>query len=170
MSVAPKTEARLLVAYQSMTGNLQSMAEAVAEGSRDAGATVDLRPIDTVDPRDMLDYDGFIFGSPTYYGQPAAAFRQLIQDSVVVHGRLVGRLGAAFAHSSCAGGGNETTCLTLCHMFMVHGMLVMGAAQGAHYGPVSVGTPTERDFAQCRDHGARAARYALLLAAQRTMD
>ncbi len=77
-------------------------------------------------------------------------------------------MGAAFSHSSSAGGGNETTCLALCHMLMVRGMLVLGSAQGDHYGPVSVGgAPTDRDLDQCRVLGERVAKFARRLAEAR---
>lgn len=167
----PKVDCRILVAYHTATGSVKAMADAVGEGIREDGARPDLRDIAQVQAHDLLDYHGYILGSPTYYGQPAIHFRRLIDDSVVVHGRLAGRVGAAFSHSANAGGGNETTCLTLCHMLMVHGMLVLGSAQGDHYGPVSVGgPPTERDLAQCRVLGARVAKFARRLAEARLLE
>ena len=42
-------EVKILVVYDSLTGNVESMAEAVAEGCMEAGASVDLRKVDDVD-------------------------------------------------------------------------------------------------------------------------
>lgn len=148
---------RILVAYYSKSGNTRAMAEAVAEGVAEAGLEADSRPVPDLQAADLLDYAGYIFGSPTYYGLPAAAVKELFDESVAVHGRLAGRVGAAFASAANTGGGNETTVLALLQMMLVHGMVVVGVAQGDHYGPVSVGPPTARTLEQCRAHGRRVA-------------
>ena len=59
---------KILVAYHSETGNTESMAELVAEGVREAGADVDLMSVEQVAVDDLPGYDGYIIGSPTYYG------------------------------------------------------------------------------------------------------
>jgi len=136
------------------------MAEAVAEGVRGQNAIADLRTVEDLDPILLLDCQGYIVGSPSYYGQPAAAVKSFFEKTLVVHGRLAGRVGAAFAHATNVGGGNETTCLAICHMLMVHGMLVMGSTLGDHYGPVAVGEITENDRNKCRLLGGRVAKFA----------
>ena len=155
--------AKILVAYYSKTGHTKQMAESVVEGAVEGDADVDCKTVDRLDAKELLDYDGLIVGSPVYYGQPAAPVKELIDISVGIHGRLAGRVGAAFAASANIGGGNETTCLALLQMMLVHGMIVVGSAEGGHYGPAAVGAPDDRARKQCQALGNRVAQVAKLL-------
>jgi len=81
---------RILVLYHSRGGNTARMAQLVAEGAREKGATVDLRPVEEVSPDDLLDYDGIIAGSPTYYGQMSAELKRLLDESaMLIHGMVI---------------------------------------------------------------------------------
>lgn len=154
---------RILVAYYTRTGNTKRMAEAVVEGAVAAGADVDSRTVEKVDPAELLSYRGIIVGSPVYYGLPAAPVKELFDASVTMHGRLAGKVGGAFASSANTGGGNETTCMAILQMLLVHGMVTVGSAEGDHYGPVSVGAPEDRAIEQCRLLGKRVAVLAKTL-------
>jgi sulfite reductase alpha subunit-like flavoprotein len=81
--------AKVLVLYYSTYGHIEQMAQAMAEGARNAGATVEVKrvpetvpehiarpahfkldqqaPIATVD--ELPDYDAIIIGAPTRYGR-----------------------------------------------------------------------------------------------------
>ncbi len=156
--------ANMLVTYHSRTGNTEQMAELVAEGAREIeGVEVDLQPIAEVTPDDLLDYDGIVVGSPVYYGTMAAEVKQLIDESVVHHGKLDGKVGGAFASSGGPAGGNETTVLDIVKALMIHGMIVKGDAEGDHYGPTAVGAPDERSAKECRKLGRSMATLALRL-------
>jgi len=152
--------AKILVAYYSRTGNTEKMAQAIAEGAKEAGHEVELKKVNDVKPSSLLDYDGYVFGSPVYYGLPAAPLVELFDESVILHKRLSGRVGGAFASSGNTGGGNETTCMAILQMMLVHGMLAVGSAEGDHYGPVAVGSPDSRALAQCKALGKRVADFA----------
>ena len=52
------------VIYWSGTGNTEEMANAVAEGAKDAGAEVDVFEVDSFDKETFGNYDGFMFGCP----------------------------------------------------------------------------------------------------------
>ena len=52
------------VAYWSQTGNTQAMAEAVAEGIREAGKEAELLDIDNISAADLKDEAAFALGSP----------------------------------------------------------------------------------------------------------
>ncbi len=154
----------VLVTYYSRTGNTERMAEHVAEGGEEAGGQVRLASVDKIDASELTDYDAIIVGSPTYYGSMAAEVKELIDESVQLHGQLSGRVGAAFASSAHVGGGNETTALDLIHAFLIHGMVVPGIYDGDHYGPVSVGEPDSRVRQQCEQLGERVVELATKLA------
>ena len=159
--------ARLLITYYSRTGNTEQMAELVAAGAREAnGIDVDLRPVNEISPDDLLDYDGIVMGSPVYYGTMAAELKQLIDDSIVHHGKLDGKVGGAFASSGGPGGGNETTILDIVKALLIHGMIVHGDPAGDHYGPIAVGAPDERSAGECRRMGRRVAELTVRLSGE----
>ena len=155
---------RLLVAYYSRTGNTQKMAELVAQGAAEVEAVqVDLRPIDQVSPNELLNYEGIVLGSPTYYGNMAAELKQLLDASVSHHGQLEGKVGAAFASAGGHGSGGETTVLAILQALLIHGMIIQGSAQGNHYGPVSAGPPDEAAAQECRRLGRQVAALVVRL-------
>ena len=146
--------AKILVAYYSRTGHTRNMARAVAEGAGEgAGAAVECKPIDQVAAKDLLGYDAIVLGSPTYYGTMAAELKKLLDDSVVFHGQLAGKVGGAFSSSANVGGGNETTITDILHALLIHGMIVQGSASGDHYGPVAIGDIDNRSRDECRKLG-----------------
>ncbi|MCS7253034.1 MAG: NAD(P)H-dependent oxidoreductase [Armatimonadota bacterium] len=154
----------MLVVYYSRTGNTQAMAEAVAEGVRNVpGVKVELKRVEECTIEDLLRADGIIVGSPTYYGLPASEIKRLFDESVRYHGQLEGKVGGAFSSSANVGGGNETTVLGILQMMLIHGMIVQGAVQGDHYGPVSIGFPDARSRSQCFALGERIAKLVLKL-------
>jgi NAD(P)H dehydrogenase (quinone) len=156
--------AKLLVCYYSRTKHTEHMAEAVAEGAREVeGADVTLLPVANVGARDLLAYDGIVMGSPTYYGTMAAELKQLLDESVAIHGQLAGKVGGAFASSANVGGGNETTVLDILKALLIHGMVVEGTAEGDHYGPVAIGDVDDRSRRECLKLGRIVAALAVKL-------
>lgn len=155
----------ILVVYHSRSGNTEAMAKAVAEGVCAGGVEAVLRRPNEVRADDLLEYEGMAVGSPAYYGMPAAEIMQLFDDSVTIHGQLAGRPGIAFSSAGNLGGGGETVCMGILQMMLVHGMVALGHARGAHYGPVSVGHPDEAALTQCRAVGEALAKMVLRLRA-----
>lgn len=143
----------ILVIYYSRTGNTKAMAEFISAGAQEAGAKVEMLSVENVTVNSLLEYDAIIIGSPDYYGGMAAQIKQLLDESVRLHGQLVGKIGGAFSSSANIGGGNETTILNIIQAELVHGMIVPGVAVGDHYGPVSINAPDERVERQCRKYG-----------------
>ena len=150
--------AKMLVCYHSRTQHTAHMAEAIGQAAAEAkGMEVDVLPVGKVEPRDLLDYDAIILGSPTYYGTMAAELKALIDESVAFHGQLAGKVGGAFASSANVGGGNETTVTDILHALLIHGMVVLGVASGDHYGPVAIGDLDDRARQQCSRYGVAVA-------------
>ena len=88
----------------------------------------------------------------------AAEIKKLLDQSVKFHGRLDGKIGAAFASSANVGGGNETTILDILNAMLIHGMIIQGDSQGDHYGAVSIDAPDSRATKQCTRLGSRVAK------------
>ena len=150
--------AKILVTYYSRSGNTKRMAEEVVKGVSKEKVDVDLKSIEQLKPSDLLNYQGIIIGSPTYYGTMAAPIQKLLDDSVSFHGKLEGRVAAAFASSANVGGGNETTVLDILNAMLIHGMVIRGDSQGDHYGPVAIGAPDARAIRECQRLGERTAK------------
>jgi NAD(P)H dehydrogenase (quinone) len=153
-----EVDMKILVGYYSRTDNTKKMAEAIAEGVRREGITCDLEEVGDIKVDSLLEYSALIFGSPTYYGTMAAELKKLFDDSVKHHGKLTGRIGGAFSSSGMTGGGGETTIMNILDAFMIHGMIVIGNAKTAHYGPLSIGAPDENTISACRHYGVKLAR------------
>ena len=139
---------KVLVLYYSTYGHIETMAKAVAEGAREAGATVDIKrvpetvpaelaktfgykldqeaPIATVE--DLANYDAIIVGVGTRYGRMAsqmAAFWDLT-GGLWAKGALVGKVGGVFTSTATQHGGQETTIISTITQLLHHGMVIVG--------------------------------------------
>lgn len=151
---------KVLIVYYSQTGNTEKMAEFVAEGVRNVNGEAILKKVSEASIDDLQEVDAIICGSPTHYGHSAGDILSFIDEGVVIHSELVGKVGGAFVSSHNIGGGNETAMLGLLHSFLVHGMVIQGTAEGDHYGPVSIGIPDARVKNQCLKLGERVVQLA----------
>lgn len=149
---------KAIVIYYSRSGNTRKMAEFVAEGIKKEGVETVLSDVKEVQAPDLLKFDAIVMGSPTYYGTMAAELKKLLDDSVEFHGKLDGKIGAAFASSANIAGGNETTILDLLNAMLIHGMIIQGDPQGDHYGAVAIGSPDARASKEALRMGSRIAR------------
>ncbi len=152
-----------LVIYYSRSGNTKAMAAVIAESMEKAGLPTQCRNVADVKVNDLLDADAIVVGSPTYYGRAAGPVAQFFDESVSKHGKLDGKVGAAFSSSANIAGGNETTICEINNMLLIHGMIIQGDPQGDHYGPASIGKPDDRVRNQCARRGQRIAELTLKL-------
>jgi NAD(P)H dehydrogenase (quinone) len=150
--------AKVLVIYYSQSGNTKKMAETIAQGIKEEAVEVVLKDVKDVSVDELLKFDGLVIGSPTYYGTMAFQIKKLLDETVKLHGKLEGKIGAAFASSANIAGGNETTILDILNAMLIHGMVIQGDHQGDHYGPVSIGLPDPRAIKNCMRLGNRVAR------------
>jgi NAD(P)H dehydrogenase (quinone) len=140
--------AKVLVLYYSMYGHIERMAQAVAEGAREAGAQVDLKrvpetiPDDVLknigakadqaapvaDPNELANYDAIIFGTPTRFGNMTGQMRNFLDQTggLWAQGKLVGKVGSVFTSSASQHGGQESTILTFHTNLLHHGMVIVG--------------------------------------------
>jgi NAD(P)H dehydrogenase (quinone) len=148
---------KILVVYDSRTGNTEKMAHAVAEGLRAAGVEPVVRKVDEANVDELLQVQGLILGSPVYYGLPTAKIKAFIDESVKFHGKLEGLVGGAFCSAGGTHTGSETTIMALLEALMIHGMVVQGTSAKNHYGAASVGAPEDDDVEVCHRMGERIA-------------
>jgi flavodoxin len=95
---------RVLIAYVSLTGRTQRMAEYIAEGVRFAGLeAVTRKTSDLKTAEDVAGYDGYIFGSPTYHRDMAGPMKNFLfmAREADLEGKLAGAFGS-YTHSGDA--------------------------------------------------------------------
>ena len=162
----------IYVVFYSTYGHVYHMAEAVAEGARSvAGSDVQLfqvaetlptdvlekmgaiearkafAHIPVIQPQQLADADGILFGTPTRFGNMSAQMRALLDATggLWQKGALVGKVGSAFASTGTQHGGQETTLTSFHTTLFHHGMLVVGVpyacAELTEMGEITGGTP-----------------------------
>lgn len=140
--------AKVLVLYYSTYGHVETMAEEIAAGAREAGATVDIRRVPELVPAEIAqkshykldqaapvadvaalpDYDAIVVGSPTRYGRISSQMANFWDQTggLWAQGKLIGKLGAAFTSTASQHGGQETTLYSILSNLIHHGMVVTG--------------------------------------------
>ncbi len=97
----------------------------------------------------------------------SAKIKALLDKSVELHGKLQGKVGAAFTSSGGTATGAETTILSILQGLLIHGMIVQGSPHAQHYGLAVVGAPKEKDKDMCIEFGARISKLTIKIAEQR---
>ncbi len=70
---------KVLIAYFSLTGKTEKMAEYIAEGVRFSGQQAVAKKISGIKTaNDLSGYDGYIFGSPTYHRDMAEPMKTFL--------------------------------------------------------------------------------------------
>jgi NAD(P)H dehydrogenase (quinone) len=171
----------VLVAYHSEGGHTEKLAQAVAEGAREAaGARVEMKTVDQVTADDLRRADGLLLGSPVYGGTVSHQMKEFMDTTlgeVWMAGDLAGKAGGAFA--SCGGehGGVETTLETILRVMLGCSMVVTGPyipreeirTTGAAYGAAFVPRDGQEELGEedrtlARSLGRRVAEVAGALA------
>ena len=96
--------AKVLIAYTSITGNTEKMAEYIAEGVRFSGAEAVVKNISGIKEAESLEgFDGYIFGSPTFHRDMAGTMKTFLflAKKANLEGKLAGAFGS-YTHSGDA--------------------------------------------------------------------
>jgi len=141
---------KILVTYYSKTGNVKKMAEFIKECLKEEKMEVVCESIENVDLDILLEVDGVIIGSPTYFGSMASPVKNFIDRSIKFYGKLNGKVGGCFTSCQRVGGGGETTLQSIINAFFIHGMILQGFSRGSHYGPVAIGSPDDTALIDCK--------------------
>jgi NAD(P)H dehydrogenase (quinone) len=151
--------AKVLVLYYSSYGHIETMAHAIAEGARSAGATVDVKRVPETVPEDiargahfkleqdapvatvaeLADYDAIIVGTGTRFGRMSSQLAAFLDQAggLWARGALNGKVGAAFTSSATQHGGNETTLFSIITNLLHFGMTIVGLPY-SHGGQMSM--------------------------------
>ncbi|KAA0020669.1 NAD(P)H:quinone oxidoreductase [Salinicola corii] len=198
---------KVLVLYYSSYGHIETMAKAVADGAQSVGGTqVDIRRVPELVPDEvaeksgykmdqgapliegpdvLADYDAIIVGTPTRFGNMASQMRNFwdMTGGPWAQGKLIGKIGSAFASTATQHGGQETTLTSIHTTLLHHGMVIVGVPYscpelsnmdeitgGTPYGATTLAnadgsrTPSENELAIARFQGKHVAELAARLA------
>ena len=138
----------ILVLYYSQNGSVLNLAREIAKGVESvAGCAAVVRTVPKVSTvceqtaasvpdsgapyvaiEDLRDCAGLALGSPTRFGNMAAAMKYFLDGTsgVWLSGDLIGKPASVFTSTSTMHGGQESTLLTMMLPLLHQGMLVMG--------------------------------------------
>jgi NAD(P)H dehydrogenase (quinone) len=159
---------KVLVLYDSASGNTAKMAELVATGAGGiSGIEVRLRQVEAATPDDVVWCDGLALGSPTNMGVLSWKMKRFWDEPMAPYWMKVdSKIGCAFSSSGGWGGGSELACQSLLTVLMNYGFLVFGVTDyatksvTAHYGAIAAREPREEGTqAACRLLGKRLAEW-----------
>jgi NAD(P)H dehydrogenase (quinone) len=150
---------KVLVLYHSAYGHIEKMAEAVAEGAREAGAEVDIKRVPELVPEDvakaahfkldqkapvakiedLVNYDAIVVGVGTRFGRMASQMANFLDQAggLWAKGALHGKVGGAFTSTATQHGGQETTLFSVITNLMHFGMVIVGLDYG-HAGQMTL--------------------------------
>jgi NAD(P)H dehydrogenase (quinone) len=151
--------AKVLVLYYSAYGHIEKMAEAVAEGAREAGASVDIKRVPELVPEeiarksyykmdqtapvakieDLANYDAIVVGTGTRFGRMSSQMANFLDQAggLWMKGALHGKVGGAFTSTATQHGGQETTLFSVITNLLHFGMVIVGLDYG-HAGQMTL--------------------------------
>jgi len=143
---------KVLVLYYSSYGHLETMANAIADGARAAGAEVDVKRVPETVPEDVAkgahfkldqaapvatvaeleNYDAIIVGTGTRFGRISSQMAAFLDQAggLWARGALNGKVGAAFTSTATQHGGQETTLFSIITNLLHFGMTIVGLDYG----------------------------------------
>ena len=97
---------KVLIAYFSLSGNTEKMAQYVAAGGRTSGQQAARKKVSAIkSAADLAGYDGYIFGCPTYYRDMTEPMKQFLflAKKAALAGKPAGAFGS-YTHDGAAAG------------------------------------------------------------------
>lgn len=194
----------ILILYYSRNGNVAEMAKLLARGVEQVeGMAAVLRTVPNVSPNsekseeavpeqgapyatlaDLKNCAGLAIGSPTRYGNMAAAMKYFLDSTTELwlNGSLINKPATVFTSAGSLHGGQETTLTSMMNPLIHHGMVIVGVPYsqkellstttgGTPYGTSHLAGPTAdhpisaEEKALCIAQGKRLAEIAKKLAA-----
>ena len=137
----------VLVLYYSTHGATRQMAQQIARGVEQAGMEARLRTVPAISAvcestaaeipdqgalycseEDLSQCAGLALGSPTRFGNMAAALKYFIDSTsgIWMSGGLIAKPATVFSSTSSLHGGQETTLISMMLPLLHHGMVISG--------------------------------------------
>lgn len=144
---------KVLVLYYSTYGHIETMAYAVAEGAREAGAEATVKRVPELVPEEsarrnnfkldqpapvattdeLPEYDAIVVGTPTRFGNMSSQMRNFFDQTgkLWAQGALIGKVASVFTSTATQHGGQESTLLSTHITLLHHGMVIVGLPYAA---------------------------------------
>lgn len=145
-STAEKMAPRVAIIIYSMYGHINTMAKSIQAGVKSAGGDAKIfriaetlsddilgkmhappKPadIDVLGPHDLVNYDAFLFGIPTRYGNMPGQWKAFWDATGALWGQqaLAGKYAGLFVSTASPGGGQESTFMNTMSTLAHHGII-----------------------------------------------
>ena len=156
----------VLVAYHSMGGHTEKMAQGVVQGAeRVPGTQVILKRVGQVTAEELFSADALVVGSPVYWSNMAGEVKTFFDNwqfkfGIFPEWKMRNKVGAAFATGGQISSGKELTMLTILAAMLGNQMIVVsgGGAFGAS-ATTEGDSPgvDEKEWASAKELGQRVA-------------
>lgn len=125
MAASDSLGASVAVIFHSGQGHTAVLAQAVVNGIEATGVKAALFDADSAIRRldELEQFDGLVFGSPTYMGSVSANFKAFMEESRLVRGQWRDKVAAGFTNSASQSGDKLNTLVQLTIFAAQHGML-----------------------------------------------
>ncbi|KAF5349232.1 hypothetical protein D9756_009480 [Leucocoprinus leucothites] len=156
---AQKMSPRLAIVVYTMYGHVGKLAQAVKQGVESAGGKAEIFQVPETLPEDVLgklhappkpdfkvlehndlvNYDAFLFGIPTRYGNMPAQWKSFwdATGGLWVSAALAGKYAGAFVSTGTPGGGQEATVMNLMSTLTHHGIIYVPFGYKSAFGQLT---------------------------------
>ena len=150
---------RVAIVIYSMYGHIVKLAEAEKAGIESAGGSATIYQIPetlpvevltamhaapkpsypVIKPADLTNYDSFLFGVPTRYGNFPAQWKAFwdATGQLWASGALLGKYAGVFVSTGSLGGGQETTVINTLSTLTHHGIIYVPIGYGEAFATLS---------------------------------
>jgi NAD(P)H dehydrogenase (quinone) len=172
---APASQVKVLIAYHSVTGNTEKMAQGVSDGAKSvAGTTVDLKQVNEVATEDLLSADAVIVGSPVYFGNVSGEVKAFLDNWLLKFGvfrdaKMRNKVAGAFVTGAAISNGKETAMQAIHAALLMNQMVIVsaGGAFGAYGASATTGPDSpgidDKKLEAARALGKRVAEFAAVI-------
>lgn len=148
---------KILVLYYSRTGNVETLAKAVADGVKNVeGVTVEMKRVDYATVEDLISCDGVAVGSPNYFGYMAGLMKDFFDKAWSVRDKIAGKPFVAF---TCGGGSWTSALQSIEHV--LNAFKMKKVAEGIVWGLRDQGPPAGKDLSELKKLGEILAREVI---------
>jgi NAD(P)H dehydrogenase (quinone) len=172
---APASQVKVLIAYHSVTGNTEKMAQGVSDGAKSvAETTVDLKRVTDVATEDLLSADAVIVGSPVYFGNVSGEVKAFLDNWFLKFGvfrdaKMRNKVAGAFVTGAAISNGKETAMQAILAALLMNQMVIVsaGGAFGAYGASATTGPDSpgidDKELEAARALGKRVAEFAAVI-------
>ena len=165
---------RILVAYHSITGNTEKLANAIRDGGKSvSGVEITVQKLAEIKEETISRCDGIVIGTPVHWANVSVETRQFVDRlaSVLNKGKVwgEGRTAGVFCTAGNVSSGKDTARLSLISALLAMRFVVIGGVDAEGYGILGPQATTAAndpgistaELAEARRFGERFARLTL---------